>query len=122
MLTTMPAKDLGTLTSISKVKINHPTLPYRTMLVYYQTGYDFRKQFLLRFFYDISLNDQHCLWGKGTEVVIFFFMKGIKDIECSVNCWVFQILLADIVHPYQALFYCFCKNVAKNRPIGLRKD
>ena len=68
----MPAKNLGTLTSICKVKINHPPLPYRTMLVYYQTGYDFRKHFLLRFFYDISINHQHCFRGKGAEVVIFF--------------------------------------------------
>ena len=35
---TMPAKSLGTLTSISKVKTNHPPLPHGTMLVYYQTG------------------------------------------------------------------------------------
>ena len=92
----MPAKSLGTLTSISKVKINHPPFPYRTMLVYYQTGHDFRKHFLLRFFFDISLNYQHCFRGKGAEVVIFF-TKGMKDIKCSVNCWVFQVLLAGIV-------------------------
>ena len=35
---TMPAKSLGTLTSISKVKTNHPPLPHGTVLVYYQTG------------------------------------------------------------------------------------
>ena len=69
---TMPAKSLGTLTSISKVKTNHPPLPHGTMLVYYQMGYDFRKHFLLRFFYDISLNHQHCFRGKGAEVPIFF--------------------------------------------------
>ena len=94
--TSMPARSLGTLTSISKVKINHPPLPHGTMLVYYQTGWDIRKHFLLRFFYDISLNHQHCFRGKGAEVAIFF-MKGMKDIKCSVNCWVFQVLLPGIV-------------------------
>ena len=24
-------------------------------------------------------------------------MKGMKDIKCSVNCWVFQVLLAGII-------------------------
>ena len=71
-LATMPAKSLGTLTSISKVKTNHPPLPHGTMLVYYQTGLDFRKHFLLRFFCDISLNHQHCFRGKRAEVPIFF--------------------------------------------------
>ena len=37
-LPTMPAKSLGTLTSIYKVITNHPPLPHGTMLVYYQTG------------------------------------------------------------------------------------
>ena len=37
-IATMPAKSLGTLTSNSKVKTNHPPLPHGTMLVYYQTG------------------------------------------------------------------------------------
>ena len=50
----------------------------------------------MRFFYDISPNYKHCLRGKGAEVVVSF-KKGMKDIECSVNCWVFQELLADIV-------------------------
>ena len=71
----MSANSLGKLTSIFKVKINHPPLPYRTMLVYYQTDKDFRKHFLLRFFYVVSLNHQHCFRGKGAEVVNFFHEK-----------------------------------------------
>ena len=38
-------------------------------------GLGFRKHFLLRFFYDISLNHQHRFRGKGAEVVIFFLEK-----------------------------------------------
>ena len=45
------------------------------MLVYYETGYDFRKHFLLRFFYDLSLNYQHCFRGKEAEEVTFFRKK-----------------------------------------------
>ena len=88
----MPAKtDLN----FPNVKINHSPLPHGTMLVYYETGKDFRKHFLLRFFYDISLNYQHCFWGKGAEVV-FFSGKGMKYIKCNANCWVFKVLLAGI--------------------------
>ena len=44
----MPAKSLGILTSLCKVKLSHPPLPQGIMLVYY------------------------CSRGKGAEEVIFF--------------------------------------------------
>ena len=56
-------------------QINHPPLPHGTMLVYYETGLDFRKHFLLRLFYDISLNHHHYSRGKGAEVIKFFRKK-----------------------------------------------
>ena len=32
--------------------------------------------------------------------VPLFFMKGMKDIKCSINLWVFQVHLAGIVLAY----------------------
>ena len=54
------------------------------------------KNFLLHFFYDISLNYQRCFRGKGAEVVIF--QERNERYEMLRKCWVFQVLLAGIVH------------------------
>ena len=82
---TMPAKSLGTLTSISKVKINHPPLPHGTALVYYETGKGFRKHFLLHLLYDISLNHQHCFRGKGAEELTFFRKRNERyEMQCKL--------------------------------------